>query len=667
MLRHVLAFPLVLLIIVPSLQAQGFDRPYDGLLEDASLRRIVDLQNARNGSTLIGWLADQDPEVRARAAFALASVQDSAAIPHLAEMLDDSDSRVRADAAFALGQTGSPSAGVLSGRLEIESESAVLHELIQAMGKVGTSRDLDALVDAALPSALERSRSLGISRFAMRSIITDGAVEHQLHLLEDEDPSVREAAGYFFWRNRASDAWRNRADDLRAAFGSLQTDDPTAGYLAVALAALGDPQDIASIRALLASADPRVRVRAVRALAAYRSFAAARTDLLSMVNDSSHHVAIAAASVIAAWDQLSDQERANITRMIQPDDIVGSTVSGHLLTALARGGAENEVLDAIDAARELPPSQRANLLGALAHISDARARHTLIGFAGSNNRRESLAAANALVARWQQLSEDPADYYDAFVQALESHDVGLIYAVAPILADAAFVQRGSVNAMASTLSELEPPEDTEAMLAIVDALAMIGTNAAQVALEEAARHPHDVVRRSALRQLDEALKTPEPSIIRPINWEALSVPGPQPRLEVVTEVGRFTIELIADQAPQTVETIVSLAEGGHYDGVPFHRVVPDFVIQGGDFARGDGFGGPGFEIRSEFTRVPFERGVVGMASAGKDTEGSQFFITHSMQPHLDGNYTAFGRVVEGMEVVDRVAPDTRIISINLID
>jgi peptidylprolyl isomerase len=82
--------------------------------------------------------------------------------------------------------------------------------------------------------------------------------------------------------------------------------------------------------------------------------------------------------------------------------------------------------------------------------------------------------------------------------------------------------------------------------------------------------------------------------------------------------------------------------------------VPNFVIQGGDVERGDGWGGPGFAIRSELTRIPFDRGAVGMASAGKDTEGSQYFVTHSMQPHLDGRYTAFGRVVSGMNVVDAI-------------
>jgi peptidylprolyl isomerase len=106
-----------------------------------------------------------------------------------------------------------------------------------------------------------------------------------------------------------------------------------------------------------------------------------------------------------------------------------------------------------------------------------------------------------------------------------------------------------------------------------------------------------------------------------------------------------------------VATISQFARDGRYDGVPFHRVVPNFVVQGGDFERGDGWGGPGFAIRSEFTRIPYGRGTIGMASAGKDTEGSQFFLTHSMQPHLDGRYTAFGAVVEGMDVVDRLLPN----------
>jgi peptidylprolyl isomerase len=128
--------------------------------------------------------------------------------------------------------------------------------------------------------------------------------------------------------------------------------------------------------------------------------------------------------------------------------------------------------------------------------------------------------------------------------------------------------------------------------------------------------------------------------------------GSRPRLILDTEKGRIVLVLDAESAPLTVQTIAGFAQEGKYDGIPFHRVMPNFVVQGGDFARGDGFGGPGFSIRSEFTQTPYLRGALGMASSGKDTEGSQFFITHSMQPHLDGGYTVFGWVEEGMDAVD---------------
>jgi peptidylprolyl isomerase len=127
-----------------------------------------------------------------------------------------------------------------------------------------------------------------------------------------------------------------------------------------------------------------------------------------------------------------------------------------------------------------------------------------------------------------------------------------------------------------------------------------------------------------------------------------------------TTQGRVVIELDTEQAPQTVQTISRFAQNDRYDGVPFHRVVPNFVVQGGDFAREDGFGGPDFFLRTEITRISHRRGTLGMASAGRDTEGSQFFVSHSMQPHLNGDYTSFGNVVQGMEVIDQIRVDDRI-------
>jgi cyclophilin family peptidyl-prolyl cis-trans isomerase len=128
------------------------------------------------------------------------------------------------------------------------------------------------------------------------------------------------------------------------------------------------------------------------------------------------------------------------------------------------------------------------------------------------------------------------------------------------------------------------------------------------------------------------------------------------RAIIQTERGDIEIALHTFDAPLTVLNFVRLAEKGFFDGLTFHRVVPNFVIQGGD-PRGDSWGSPGYAIRSEFNKQPFRRGSVGMASAGKDTEGCQFFITHSEQPHLDGRYTVFGQVISGMAVADAIHED----------
>jgi cyclophilin family peptidyl-prolyl cis-trans isomerase len=134
------------------------------------------------------------------------------------------------------------------------------------------------------------------------------------------------------------------------------------------------------------------------------------------------------------------------------------------------------------------------------------------------------------------------------------------------------------------------------------------------------------------------------------------------RIETVR--GVFRIALDAELAPVTVANFIALADSGALARTGFHRVVPDFVVQGGD-PRGDGSGGPGYTVPCENSDASFETGVVGMALAGKDTGGSQFFVTHAPQPHLDGRYTVFGRVIEGQGVVDAIVEFDHIRSIRI--
>jgi cyclophilin family peptidyl-prolyl cis-trans isomerase len=126
-----------------------------------------------------------------------------------------------------------------------------------------------------------------------------------------------------------------------------------------------------------------------------------------------------------------------------------------------------------------------------------------------------------------------------------------------------------------------------------------------------------------------------------------------------TSEGAIELELYPNEAPKTVENFVKLARDGFYDGVIFHRVIPDFMIQGGD-PTGTGMGGPGYEFEDEFNEHRVVRGALAMANAGPNTNGSQFFIvTAEATPWLDGKHTVFGRVTSGMDVVDRISEAER--------
>ncbi len=139
---------------------------------------------------------------------------------------------------------------------------------------------------------------------------------------------------------------------------------------------------------------------------------------------------------------------------------------------------------------------------------------------------------------------------------------------------------------------------------------------------------------------------------------------------MITEKGTMIIEFYEQDAPNTVANFVNLAKSGFYDGLKFHRVIPDFVIQGG-CPQGTGRGGPGYHIKCELTgeNQYHDRGVLSMAHAGRNTGGSQFFICHSRRntAHLDRNHTCFGKVIEGLEVIDAIRQGDVITKINIIE
>lgn len=638
-------------------------RPLDGILERPELQVLVDLQVERDGRTLASFLSHPDSAVRARAAFALASVQDPVAGEDLIRALRDESAAVRRDAAFALGQLAETRfAPALLGALEEEQDLEVRRRIVGAVGKVGDERALERLLQMELPREEEATLNLAISRMAVRGVVLPSGIQHLIGELKDSDPAVRENAGYYFGRSNAPGPWAPRIAEVRAVLDSLPPSDPLAMHLLLGLAQVGDPGDTARLLWWLRSSpDWRIRANAARAANGRMTDPRVRAALLAALDDPSTHVAYQAGNALAGASQLPPSEREALREWVE-DHHADWRRAGPLLALLGRVGEGDFIIRWLEEWPQDSILARTRGLGALAFVPGAASMEILLEASMDKSSRIRGTALGALARRWRVERKDPAtheEYFKAFAAGLRAGDPASSYVAAPALADSAFLSMGSVELLVQQYSRLDPAKDLEGMSLILGALGETGAPEAEGFLTEVASSGEGVlgeVARNALYRVrgqeapkeDSHSEAPE----RRMDWEVLSEMGARVRLVLRTEKGSVSLILDAESAPLTVQTIAGFAREGKYDGVPFHRVVPNFVVQGGDFARRDGYGRPGFRIRSEFTETPFLRGAVGMASSGKDTEGSQFFITHSMQPHLDGSYTVFGWVEEGMDVVD---------------
>jgi cyclophilin family peptidyl-prolyl cis-trans isomerase len=219
-----------------------------------------------------------------------------------------------------------------------------------------------------------------------------------------------------------------------------------------------------------------------------------------------------------------------------------------------------------------------------------------------------------------------------------------------------------------------PDLDIEARVTIVDAAARSRSEEGRSLLRKiAASDPARVVRQKAMSALSEGFAPPEDVSLRLADarrlvsvYETNAQNLYSPHVLILTRYGKIELVLDVVDAPLTSLSFARLAQAGFFNGLTFHRVAPGFVVQGGD-PRGDGYGGPGLTTRCEYNQLPFGRGALGMALSGKDTGGSQFFITLEPEPHLDGAFTQFGQVISGMEVVEKIRPGDVIDRIDVFD
>ncbi len=685
--------PAILLLVSPSVRCavpSGDPRPE----QRDKIESILRMQDLRVpfGPALASLLADADPLVRSRAALACASLQDTAAVGALTVNLADPDSSAATAAAFALGQTG---AGLSeSGRLALGEDlirrrighSRASGRILEEIGKFGTPAALAGilhLVPEAGPAPYDGDLVMSVARFAIRGISSPEAVRF---LLAHVRPGVETSWRVLYALQRTGDAPGTR--EALGALGMLEhAADPLVRMNLASL--LGKVQNAAAPQGILlrmAALDPdwRVRVNALKALSqAQGSPDTAEIGVFHRAFfDANPHTGITAISVfpsvsgrargmsegaIGDLARIAENAHGDFSWQVQAEAALAlAKIDGRIPRALAPGGSG------------LRPHLRARLIGAAGESGDtaswrllsaaAAGRDPLIVSAALEGLR-SLAARNPGV-RW--LVDSTAR---AAIRSLGTLDMAIVSGAAEILGDSLFRSGVSVEPLLAALDALSPPADAETMQDVIRALGALGdgraspkltsllqsrdlsvAGAAAAALEKITGKDH---RGEVARQADRRMPDEDMALLR-------SLP-PLVRVRLLTSRGEIGIELDRDAAPFTTVSIVNLCvHRRFYRGLTFHRVVPNFVVQGGD-PRGDGWGGPGYSIRSEFSPVPFGTGTVGIASAGKDTEGSQFFITHSPQPHLDGRYTVVGRVVAGLNVVDMIQVGDTIDDMKIVD
>lgn len=640
------------------------DAPLSAAFDRADVRNVIERTARRDTLALVMALAEGDPVVRARAAFGLGSVQAPVAVPALALALRDESAAVRREVAFALGQLGGQSdpmetvPALLLDALRAEADETVRARIVRALGFTGDRAHLAALLAENLPASLDAERALAIARMGLRGVFDDRATAWLAERVTADDPTLRHHAAFLFGRSTEERLLRDHGAALTTASETLAPDDAAQVYLAALLGRYPEPPR--ALLHLLESPDWRVRVSAARALGGTPREVAIHRLLVDRLDDDSEHVAITAAQALAAQPLDATALREIETWLAAPD--AHPMVRAALLPALVRGDRLGPVFATLDGFSDAPFA-RAAAVGALAEANGSDAFARLADAASDADVRVATAALTALRARWQRTRSDAPLYYELFTQALNRADAATAYTAAPALADSAFFALGAASVLRDTYRGMDIPQDIEPMAAIVTALgATRDTTTLTFLLGVALEAPHPLLRRTATEALNnrfgegydfqptggQRATTPR------FDWDALARLGTAPRFEIETEHGRIVLALAPEIAPLTVQTIARLANEGRYDGVPFHRVVPNFVIQGGDYARADGFGGPDFFLPSEFSARPYATGTLGMASAGKDTEGSQFFVMHGPFPHLEGRYTIFGQLFEGQDVVDAI-------------
>ena len=625
------------LVYIILLTACGKPKETVNKFSDLAYVSILRLQDHRVSDSLAAYLKDRNADYRKAALLALASVQDSSVVNEMGKLLQDPEISVRRMAAFALGQTRCKAAAdFLHVATKKEQNATVLAEIYEAYGKTSTTWTLHGL---PTDSTSAKGKAWGIYRAGLA-----GVDDTSMYRLADyflgmtNNESTRLAAAHYFSRGaKVYDAYEN-------TLITHAKNDPSEFVrmaCALSLRKINTDSSLAAL-AYLSKSDSsyRVRVNAVRALMSH-DIQRAKDMFIEALRDTNVNVAIAASEALMSANGVQfHSEIVNLARSSENWRVQSNLYEAALA---ANGSAElaEEIKGLYDSASN--NFQKAALLQALAQSVNSYpfVEHELFTTTSPVVR---AAAASTLVAVNDHTSFQRSSrkaLADIYVKAISLADPVVVTILCEALSDPALDYRKEIKSI-SFLKEvkwkLASSSHSDARRAVESAIAFFENTEVPAGGGYANK--------------------------RAINIKALQSLKRDQKARVETEKGTIVLRLLVEEAPGSVVNFIDLVRAGYFDNKYFHRVVPNFVAQGGS-DQGDGYGSDEYSIRSEFSTRRYAEGSVGMASSGKDTESTQWFITHSPTPHLDGAYTIFAVVESGMEVVHLLEVGDKILKIGL--
>ena len=633
---------------------------------DPLLQQLYNFQDQQIADSLYPFFDHPDPTYRHAAVRAFSSFNAPNAIAQISSLLADPVLEVRSMAAYVLGQMKQASGADPLTRAFDNQDTLGFNRLfnariLEAVGKCGTEEHLDFISSVRNYSNRDSLLLLGqaqaIYQFMLRDIVSEQGTAVMIDRVSDVGTPLQAKLYAAHYLQRAKDISLTEYMDKLLATLRREKNAEVRIALAAAVAKSGVAKALPVIKSLLNSdPDYRVQVNVLRHIGRFSYSEVNQAVATQLLSARSPHIVDAAATYFIEHGQPTE---ASAYRRMALDSMQG-------IAQIRMLQAANKYLPAyfeqtknylnFDLKQRFnntdKPYEKAALLDALSEYPwNYRVIHGLgyeldipivrvatiraLGHIAANPDFNSYFGLSS-----RAVSTELAQY---FQYAIESADLGLITEAALQIADGKLSYKQlyqNADFLKTAQQRIPLPEGTETYYALQAAIDyMEGTSTSPTS----------------------------PKYNHPINWGLVEAIGTNTRALISTTRGDIRMRFYPKQAPATVANFIQLAKKGYYDGKYFHRVVPNFVIQGG-CERGDGYGSADYSLRSELPPLYYDKtGCIGMASAGTHTESTQFFITHSPTPHLNGRYTLFGLVTEGMDVVHSIVQGDKVVSIKILE